>query len=386
MRNALVLSLALVLAGTLTASCEDAKDSLSAEEQSRRPSPHGTSPGSSAAPASGPEPRPTGPPSRTRTPPDATASAPAPDGPCGTGAKLVPECGAWWGVYVRRGWEDSSVTSLESRVGRKFDIVMRYFDWTNSDTGRFPDASARRIGRSRHIFFSWDTRVYKTGETIKWASIARGDHDDEIVRPAAERMKAFGRPAFLSFDHEMELNVTPDGGRHGTEADYVAAARHVREVFDEVGATNVVWVFTLSGGVYGRMAERMTRLYPGDDHVDWVGWDPYNFHRCHRTGWETFGESIDRTYTWISRGIGRNKPLILPEYGTAWDPGDPGRAQRWHDDIPTTLATKYPRIKALIRWDSDVRNQGMQCGLNIDSGPGMLESFRRAGLHPYVNP
>jgi hypothetical protein len=147
-----------------------------------------------------------------------------------------------------------------------------------------------------------------------------------------------------------------------------------------------VWVFTLSGGLYGRQAERMAALYPGDEYVDWVGWDPYNFYRCHASEWETFSRSIDRTYRWISQGIGRNKPLILPEYGTAWDPSDPARAQRWHDEIPTALATRYPKIKALIRWDSDVRNRGMMCGLNIESGPGMLDSFRRAGLHPYVNP
>ncbi|GAA3200699.1 glycoside hydrolase family 26 protein [Actinocorallia longicatena] len=331
-------------------------------------------------------PRPTAGPTTTAGPtvpggPGATRPPPG-SGDCATGPKLVPTCGAWWGVYVRNAWQDSSITGLEGKVGRKFNIVMRYFDWTDGPAGRFPDASAQRMSAGRHLFFSWDTRVYRTGKPVRWAEIASGAHDAKIVRPAAERMKAFGRQAFVSFDHEMELNLDS----RGTEAEYVAAARHVHDVFRRAGVTNVVWVFTTSGGIYGDMPNKINRLYPGDAYVDWVGWDPYNFHRCHNAGWETFSQSIDRSYRWFSQGIGRDKPLILPEFGTAWDPSNPGRSNAWHSTIPKDLATKYTKIKGLIRWDSDVSNLGMRCGLNIDSGPGMLQSFKNAGLDRYLNP
>ncbi|MCD0447818.1 hypothetical protein LO762_01205 [Actinocorallia sp. API 0066] len=298
---------------------------------------------------------------------------------CRVNAKLVPSCGALWGVYVRNGWVDSSLTGLEAKVGRRFAVFMRYVDWR----AQFPDASARRLGQTRHLFVSWDTRDYKSGEVIRWRDVANGAHDG-VVRAAAQRMKSFGRPVFLSFDHEMELHI---GQRRnsGTAADYVAAARRVHGIFTSVGARNVVWVFTLSGGLWGDQAAKMRALYPGDAYVDWVGWDPYNFYRCHNSPWESFAQSIDTSYRWFAQGIARNKPLILPEYGTAWDPSNPSRAARWHDSIPSVLKTRYPKIKALIRWDSDVVNNGIRCHLPIDSGPGMLPSFRKAGLDPYLS-
>jgi len=36
---------------------------------------------------------------------------------------------------------------------------------------------------------------------------------------------------------------------------------------------------------------------------------------------------------------------------------------------------QYPRLKALVRWDSDT-----ECTLRIDAGPGMVEAFKQAGL------
>jgi hypothetical protein len=66
-------------------------------------------------------------------------------------------------------------------------------------------------------------------------------------------------------------------------------------------------------------------------------------------------------------------------HGTQFDPDDPGRSRRWYTDIPEVLR-EHPQIKGLVRWDSD-----FDCGLQIDSGPGMLAAFREAGLDPWVN-
>ncbi len=295
---------------------------------------------------------------------------------CGeVSAILVPACGAWWGVYSYR-WQTpvESVTALEDKVDRQFDVVMRYHDFSSGPNGTFPDSAERELGQSRMLFLQWESRVYDDGRIFTWSDIAQGRYDEEILRPAARRVARYGDKVFMSFDHEMDRR---EG--HGDPGDYVAAARHVHDVFEEEGARNVVWVWVITGFLDDGRAELSKRLYPGDAYVDWIGYDPYNFYKCTGTRWETFEGAIAPAYTWLQRSGFGDKPFILAEYGTQYDPENPQRSRDWYRSIPPTLR-KYPNIKGLLRWDS-----GEDCGLRIENGPGMLEAFRTAGLDPYVH-
>lgn len=303
-------------------------------------------------------------------------------GRCGVDRLLVPRCGAWWGIYSLQGrTPTSSVTDLEKQVGRRFDIVLRFHDWsTGPGPGRFPDASERALGRSRMLFFAWESKLYQKKQAYKWRDIAAGTYDKSVIRPVAERVRAYGKKVFMSFDPEMDRHITK-GDLKGTEAEYVAAARHVHHVFQHLGVKNVIWVWVVTGTMGGDNPQRMLNSYPGDAYVDWVGWDPYNFYACHRTTWHTFDEKVGPTYRFlVSKGFAR-KPFILPEYGTQYDPANPGRAKEWYAPIPTVLKQKYPNIAGLIRFDA-----GEGCGLQIDSGAGMLASYAAAGKNPYLNP
>ena len=68
----------------------------------------------------------------------------------------------------------------------------------------------------------------------------------------------------------------------GTPADYVAAYRHIHAVFAQYGVTKAVWAWVPTGwkGNYNKLAP----YYPGNDVVDWIGWDPYNGSV---NGWQT---------------------------------------------------------------------------------------------------
>ena len=48
---------------------------------------------------------------------------------------------------------------------------------------------------------------------------------------------------------------------------------NVRERFDTLGVTNVVWVMNYTGYLTGQCLTK--DLWPGNDYVDWVMWDPY---------------------------------------------------------------------------------------------------------------
>jgi hypothetical protein len=285
---------------------------------------------------------------------------------------LVPSCGVLWGAYAPLGsgqtWQQDT-TSLESAVGRPFDIVYRYQDFSTSGPGVFPDASDQALAASGHVLLEdWNPRIFSTGAKIQWASIAAGNYDASVIDPEAARIKAYGKPIMLSFDHEMDARV----GVTGTAADYVAAYRHIHDEFARLGVTNVIWVWTTSG--YSGHFSEFPSLYPGNSYVDWIGYDPYNFASCHSTSWKNFTQTIDPMYQWLeSNGYG-DKPFILPEYGTVPDPTNPNAEADWYSQIPAALAT-HPNIKAMVEWDDQVGS----CDTRLTTGPGVLSSFAADG-------
>ena len=289
---------------------------------------------------------------------------------CTVSAILVPSCGVWWGVYKHpSGSEDwtSAVTNLQSAAGQSFGIVYRYHDF--SGTQLFPDASDEQLASSGHVLVEdWGTRIFSTNQQLQWSAIAAGQYDSSVIIPEAERLKAYGQPVMLSFDHEMDARV----GVAGQPADYVAAYRHIHDIFAAHHVTNVIWVWTITG--YPGHNSEYRALYPGNAYVDWIGYDPYNFASCHNTAFRSFEQTIDPTYQWLeSNGFG-DKPFMLPEYGTVADPGDPSAAAKWYAEIPSVLAS-HPNIKALLAWDDSANG----CNTELTASPGELDAFAAAG-------
>ncbi|HTW20521.1 MAG TPA: fibronectin type III domain-containing protein [Mycobacteriales bacterium] len=304
----------------------------------------------------------------------ASASAPATN-QCQRSSLLVPSCGVLWGAYapLTSGQTWTTVTTnLESEVGRNFDIVYHYHDFSGPSTtnGAIPNSYEKTLAASGHIIFDdWQPKIFSTGQQISWADIAAGDYDSSVIIPTALSIKAFGQPIMLSFDHEMDLMV----GTSGTAADYIAAYQHIHDVFAAEGVTNVVWVWTTTG--YSGRYSMFPSLYPGNAYVDWIGYDPYNFYNCQSSSgtWKSFQQTIDPMYQWLeSNGYG-DKPFILPEYGTVANPNDSTAAASWYSSIPSVLPN-YPNIKAMLQWD-DIG----KCNIEMTQ-PGELAAYSQTGL------
>ena len=60
-------------------------------------------------------------------------------------------------------------------------------------------------------------------------------------------------------------------------ADFVAAWRHVHRIFDEEGARNVSWVWSINNLESVGGEDHIAGLYPGDRWVDWVSTSGFNW-------------------------------------------------------------------------------------------------------------
>ena len=141
----------------------------------------------------------------------------------------------------------------------------------------------------------------------------------------AEWLAAFGDRLFVGFMHEPEDNPGPcqpgavgdEKADMGSAGEFKAAWRHIVERVWPV-APNVVRVLSFMG----HDPVRSWALHPGDDVVDWVAWDPYNWANCAgraRDTWRSLRQVAQPMYAHLDAG-GNTKPRMLGEYGSHDDP------------------------------------------------------------------
>ncbi|MER5890198.1 glycosyl hydrolase [Streptomyces sp. NPDC001941] len=294
-------------------------------------------------------------PERASASASASASAPATTAQ----APLVPAHGALLGHYYGAGTQ----AETDERIGRTPAVHLSYYDWSE-DWANAP-ATRADLADGRVPLVNWEPFG------VDFDALIDGDLD-ETVRERADAAKRLGKPFFLDFAAEM--NEEEGWGGHDPEK-YVAAYRHLHDVFESRGATNVVWVWcpnvTDSPDAPPAMA-----YYPGDRYVDWTGVDGYNWGTSEPGfAWQDFEERFADIY---DRLAAKGKPVIIGETGSD-EAG--GSKAAWIDGVVPTLQERFPLVKALVWFDVDKERHW-----RIDSSAQSLAAYRRMAADPYLNP
>jgi beta-mannanase len=156
----------------------------------------------------------------------------------------------------------------------------------------------------------------------------------------------------------------------------VAAWRHIHSIFVAEGATNVVWVWC----PYARSKPRdawnsWANYYPGDEYVDWVGIDGYNWGTTQTwSSWmayPTIESAIYGTYS-------QSKPIMTAETASCEQGGN--KAQ-WISDTQAAAKTQFPDIRAFIWFD-----ESKECDWRVNSSQTALNAYQTMAADPYFNP
>ena len=75
---------------------------------------------------------------------------------------------------------------------------------------------------------------------------------------------------------DFELNGLHPWSNH-PEGEYIAAWRHIRDLFAREGATNALFLWSPGGVTTPDGVFQSDRWYPGDDVVDLVGFSAYAY-------------------------------------------------------------------------------------------------------------
>jgi hypothetical protein len=294
---------------------------------------------------------------------------------CGNSRILEPRCGVLWGVATQTPSIDA-LGLVESAVGRRFDMVYRFHELDDV----VPTEDERKIAASgRRLHISFDT-----GASGAWRDVAEGRRDADLRR-AARGIASLGVPVFVTFDHEAN---NPAKVTLGSPDEFVAAWRHVHDVFADAGADNVVWVWVMMGAIETLPAVGL--FWPGNDYVDWISWDTYNQSGCLAgavvpSSYESFRKGVGPFYRWVHLhghevGMDADKPMMISETGSVVYPNNSALTAQWYAQMPAVLE-RFPQIKAVGLWD---HSGNELCDYRFEDDPFAVAAIAQAGQDPRV--
>lgn len=250
-------------------------------------------------------------------------------------------------------------------IGKQFTGTEAPWSWRAEKEFEARNAGGKRVNLVHwgvgppweHNFNYWLSplnRVRSAGATslvdmgtdnVALRNIAGGAYDSAL-RTWASQARSWGHPFLLRFDFEMNGSWYPWGTRpqnQNTPADYVAAWRHIHDIFTAAGATNVSWVWCPNSSPAHHKMSSYASLYPGNAYVDWTCLDGYNFGKP----WTSFTRLFASSYRQVMR-LAPTKPMIIGEVASTGQ----GRSKaRWIRGMFHALSTRFRGIHGLVWFD-----------------------------------
>jgi len=244
-----------------------------------------------------------------------------------------------------------SIVSLEDSLHTTFPLLHIYIPWGSKPEEKFPVSEVKNIISLGSIpVITWEPWLntfneeqYPDGIKPKdpnkngMRDIANGIYDSYIEEWAVSARK-INKPIFLRFGHEMNDGYRyPWGPQNNSAPDFIAAWRHIHDLFLKEGAKNVIWLWS------PHPAYDFKDFYPGDSCVDYVGVGVLNYGTVATwSKWWTFKEIFGRDYVQLAK---YNKPIMITEFGSL---AVGGNRSKWFADALDSIPQHYPLLRSIL--------------------------------------
>ncbi|MDE2102651.1 MAG: hypothetical protein KGL39_35735, partial [Patescibacteria group bacterium] len=269
--------------------------------------------------------------------------------------------GIVWGAYIETngqfvGPSTNVLTNFNSEIGTPARVVNIGSDWVSSCGSSFTcyaqptmDYIIGQGATPQYSMFAGDQTGNGQQSAYSDSAIASGTYKSYLTTWFTAA-KQWGKPFLLRLMWEMNGNWYPWGtlgGNNGnTDAAYISAWRYIWGIAQSVGATNVYFVYTVNN------SSDPMGMYPGDQYVDYVGMDGYNWGNTGGHSFQSPASVFTSTYDALTSGSSR--PVIITET-SSYNDGTNGQStslDTWINSLATTVPTSFPRVVALMWFDA----------------------------------
>ncbi len=221
-----------------------------------------------------------------------------------------------FGVFSADQPSNLDLNRFKASFGKNPDLVMIFLDWE-----RFiePEIITEVYKRGSFLVITWEPWDASSKEGIDYRGLLLGRYD-KYISDFALSLKDIGQEVMVRFAHEQNGDWYPWSGKRVGKDTYIALCRYIKGIFDKNDVKNVKWVFSVN---WEDIPEDNYFLdyYPGDDYVDYIGIDGYNWGKSERwSKWMEFKDIFLKRYLEIVNNT--PKPVLITEFSTSSSGGD----------------------------------------------------------------
>jgi len=198
----------------------------------------------------------------------------------------------------------AGVRAFSMATGVKPNLVSYYSGWLEP----FQASFARSVARDGAV-----PLIQMDPDGVRIGAIASGRYDS-YLSVFAEAVRAYHRPVVVGFGHEMNGYWYSWSYQHTPPAVFVAAWRHIVNLFRAEGAWNVTWMWTINVIHRPPRVQPPSPWWPGKSYVTWVGIDGY-YYNSSSTFVSLFGPTIAAVRALTSDPILVSETAVAPAAG-----------------------------------------------------------------------
>jgi len=277
----------------------------------------------------------------------------------------------------------AGLVETEALLGRQLDLVRVFESWDGHSPKAYWDDV---IDGDRTMLISVRAKR-QNGSRVSWRQIADAQPGTQLHNEMvawAQSLRDLGGDIWFTFQHEPEIT---ENLSNGNNADFKAAWRKFASIMRNNGA-NVKFAWIMSSWSYqvdGADRRSAGKWYPGDDVVDYIGADPYNWSNCRENAPAVNRPLAETAEAFRQFGLAHpNKGLILGEWAST-DYRNQGTKAGWINEVRSLLKKPEWSQMAAISYYNAHDPKFPRCTWEIDSSPSALQAIKAMAADPFYN-
>lgn len=265
--------------------------------------------------------------------------------------------------------------------------------WYPTFADSFPTRACNELIENNYIpHLTWelffpDSVEYNTmpinGTYELMDQVLNGYHDKYIEQFALDAKK-LNSTIYIRFLHEFNGNwYLWSGNKNAGAKKVVDVWKYVVAKFKAIQANNVKWIWNPHGPSIDITTDNWNEIknyWPGDEYVDWIGMDAYNWYPKDPWGgkrpYRDFNNCFKELYEKCTKLS--NKPIMIAEFGSPEFKFQNTNKAKWITNSFHEIKTNYPRIK-LVLWF----HINKELDWRINSSESALKAYKKAINDPY---